>query len=61
MRSYERQIAAAQDQLAGDVAHLNGLRLKLRKTAEVIGRGQRAYEESVELLARVKSIGNNPR
>jgi hypothetical protein len=50
----KNQIAATGRQLAGDLAHLRGLREGLLRTRDVITRAIVAFEDSRDLLGRMK-------
>lgn len=54
MTDTEHQVAETEDQLRGDLAHLGKLRSSIRDAVETVRRGQRAYADSVELIARLE-------
>jgi len=54
MSDTEHQIAETEDQLRGDFSHLGKLRSSIRNAVETVRRGQRAYADSVELIARIE-------
>ena len=54
MRTTEHLIAEAEDQLRGDFAHLGKLRSSIRRALETVRRGQRAYSDSLALIARLE-------
>ena len=51
----------SNDQLAGDERDLARLHAKIAETKNIIRRGQKAYEDSVQLLARTIENGREPK
>src|SRR5262245_33199594 len=54
MRATEHHVADSDEQLRGDFAHLGKLRSSIRRAVETVQRGQRAYADSLELIARLE-------
>jgi hypothetical protein len=50
----ERPLEQTDEQLQGDFAHLGKMRSSIRRVLETVRRGQRGYEGSLRLSARLE-------